>query len=301
MNLEEFSYAVLAAVRYKEDGSPDAWITTNTKNNGVKLTGIVSAVPGSDGGPCIYLDSYYEEYRRGRKGIGEVVKDVCRQIMEHKDDLRDISLDSLRQWDTAKTRIYVKLVNREMNSGLLGSVPHRQFLDLAAVYFIKLEGMDGGNPTVLIYNEHMKMWGMDEEGLYRAAMRNMRLEGEARFEDMDMILKRMLPEYEDFLDSSCVSPPSMYVLSNRSRFFGAAEILDGDTLKSIGNRLGEDFVILPSSVHETVIIPSSGAPAYPELAEQVHEVNEEEVEIGERLSDHVYLYSRSEGIVKIVA
>lgn len=301
MNLEEFSYAVLAAVRYKEDGSRDAWITTNTKNNGVKLTGIVSAVPGSDGGPCIYLDSYYEEYRRGRKGIGEVVKEVCRQIMEHKDDLRDISLDSLRQWDTAKTRIYVKLVNREMNSGLLGSVPHRQFLDLAAVYFIKLEGTGCGNPTILIYNEHMKMWGTDEEGLYRTAMRNMRMEGEALFEDMDMILRRMMPECADFLDSNGIPPVSMYVLSNRSRFFGAAEILDGNTLKSIGNKLGEDYVILPSSVHETIIIPLSRAPGYPELAEQVHEVNEGEVEIGERLSDHVYLYSRSEAAVKVAA
>ncbi len=300
MNLEEFSGAVLAAVRYKADGDFNVRIITNTKNNGVKLTGIVSAVPGSKGGPCIYLDSYYEEYRKGRAEIGEVIREVCWQLMEHKDDLRDVNLDSLRWWDAAKTRIYVKLVNREMNSGLLGSVPHRQFLDLVAVYYIKLEGMDG-NPTVLIYNEHMKMWGMDEEGLYRAAMRNMRLEGEALFEDMDILLKHMLPEYAEFLADNGAPPISMYVLSNRSKFFGAAEILDGDTLKSIGNRLGEDFVILPSSVHETIIIPSSGAPAYPELAEQVHEVNEEEVEIGDRLSDHVYLYSRSEGIVKIVA
>lgn len=300
MNLEEFSGAVLTAVRYKADGDFNVRIVTNTKNNGVKLTGIVSVVPGSKGGPCIYLDSYYEEYRKGRTEIGEVIREVCQQLMEHKDDLRDINLDSLRWWDAAKTRIYVKLVNREMNSGLLGAVPHRQFLDLAAVYYIKLEGM-GVNSTILIYNEYMKMWGTDEEELYRTAMKNMRLEGEALFEDMDMLLKHMLSGCADFLNGNEITPISMYVLTNRSKCFGAAEILDSNTLKSIGNRLGEDFVILPSSVHETIVIPSSKAFAYSELAAQVREVNEENVEIGERLSDHVYLYDRNEGVLKIVA
>lgn len=300
MDIEEFSNAVLAAVKDKADGAFKARMITITKNNGIKMTGIVSVVPGSKGGPCIYLDSYYEEYRKGRTEIREVIGKVCRQLMEHKDDLRDFSMDSLCYWDVVKTRIYVKLINREMNTGLLGAVPHRQFLDLSAVYYIKLEGK-GGIPTILIYNEHMLMWRKDEEELYQTAMKNMRLEGEALFEDMDMVFKRMMPEHADFLADSGALQVSMYVLSNRSKFFGAAEILDSNTLKSIGNRLGEDFVILPSSVHETIIIPSSKAPEYSELADQVREVNEEDVEIGERLSNHVYLYSRNERTLKIVA
>ena len=44
MNMEEFAKAILVAVREKSDGTFGAWITTVTKNNDVKLTGISTAV-----------------------------------------------------------------------------------------------------------------------------------------------------------------------------------------------------------------------------------------------------------------
>mgnify|MGYP000540281826 CR=1 FL=1 len=94
MGLEEFANAVLAAVREKADGAFSAWITTNRKNNGIKLTAICANSPDSSGGPCVYLDDYYREYMCGNMEIGAAAENVYLRIMEHRNDLRDVNVAS---------------------------------------------------------------------------------------------------------------------------------------------------------------------------------------------------------------
>ena len=92
-----------------------------------------------------------------------------------------------------------------------------------------------------------------------------------------------------------------YVLTNPKKVFGAVELLDGNTLKGIGVELGGDFIVLPSSLHESIIIPADGSVSYQELADIVTDINRNVVSIVERLSDHVYLYERKEGALRIAA
>lgn len=135
MQLEEFANAVLAAVREKADGAFSAWLTRNTKNNGVKMVGISTVSPENNGGPCVNLNSYYKEYRNGRLESGEAAEIVYRQLMEHRDDLQDINTADFLQWDVIKNHIYAKLVNAEMNREVLKIIPHRHLLDLAVAYY----------------------------------------------------------------------------------------------------------------------------------------------------------------------
>ncbi len=84
----------------------------------------------------------------------------------------------------------------------------------------------------------------------------------------------------------------MFVLTNSLRSFGAVCILYEDILFHIGNLLRENFYILPSSIHEVIIIPESQAPCKETLNEMIVEINESQVEREEVLSDHVYYYNR---------
>lgn len=304
MDLEEFAQAVLTAVRNKADGAFSADVVMNMRNNGIKLTGISAASPDSNVGPVVYLEGYFREYEKERMGIGEIAEAVYQQIMEHKDDLRDINLDNLRQWEAIRCNIYAKLINAEMNRELLEIVPHRLFLDLAVVYYIRMDGMMAGtvgSSSILIHRNHMEMWGKEEEDLYQAFAVNMRLEGKPLFENMAVLLKRMAPQIMEVLNDDGNPVLSTYILTNQCRYFGAAELLDRHIIQEIGNWLEEDFVILPSSVHETIIIPLSKAPEYSELKGMVREVNREQLDLQERLSDHVYIYDRKAGTLKIVA
>ena len=302
MKMEKFADEVLREVKKKAGGAFNVRMAKAVKNNGVKLAGISVSDPGINVGPCIYLNSYYEEYIDGKVDISETAENVYRQLIGHMDDFRGINLEGFCRWETVRNNIYAKLVNAEMNKELLADVPYRQFLDLAVVYYVRLEGGsgDGGLSSILIHNSHMGMWQEEERSLYRESIKNMRMDGGASFEDMGTVVRSMLAG-EMGLAENVPSPGGMYVLTNRHKLFGAAELLDGDTLKEIGDRLGGDFIVLPSSVHETIIIPADSAPPSTVLAAMVREINATQVGIEERLSDHAYLYERDKGTLKIAA
>ena len=191
--------------------------------------------------------------------------------------------------------------NFENNTELLRGKPYRKFLDLAAVYYVQVEGFkDGGTGAFLVNDSHMSVWGQTEEGLYSAAVQNMRLSGESVFESMEEILGQMMPEFQPPLPAG-VPAARMYVLTNQKQIFGAAELLDNEALKQVSDELGGDFIVLPSSLHECIILPAGEAVSYQELADIVAGVNINAVSIEERLSDHVYLYEHKEGLLRIAA
>ena len=88
-------------------------------------------------------------------------------------------------------------------------------------------------------------------------------------------------------------PDTMYVLTNDTKVNGAAAILNDDIRQEIAEKVG-DFYMLPSSIHETLIIPKDAGMEFKELEQMVQEVNQTQVAPGERLSDHVYEYDAKE-------
>ena len=82
----------------------------------------------------------------------------------------------------------------------------------------------------------------------------------------------------------------MYVLSNSLGQYGAGTLLNIPFMDSFLNRMEEDFYILPSSVHELILVPVSAAVSEDRLSQMVHEVNEKEVPEEDFLSDSVYRY-----------
>ena len=88
--------------------------------------------------------------------------------------------------------------------------------------------------------------------------------------------------------------PYLYVLTNRSGQFGAAAALYPGVLSEAGEVLGEDFYLLPSSVHELLAIPKSEGlkPTY--LRKILQEVNAERTAPEEQLGSEVFVYQRRE-------
>ena len=271
------------------------------KNNSVTLTGITAFRPEGSNGTCIYLNGYYEGYCNSRITLAKVTEDVYDKLIGHCNDLDGVDMRVLWDWEAAKECIRAKLVNREMNSELLRRVPYREFLDLAVIYYVTVDGLsEGVNGAFTVSDKNMEVWRKDEKALYQTAVSNMRLDGKPVFEDMEEILRSMIPVGGCPFTSKALKV-RMYVLTNPQKIFGAAELLDENTLRGIGDKLGSDFAVLPSSVHESIIIPADVSAAYQELAEMVTDINRNVVSVEERLSDHVYLYGRKEGILRIAA
>lgn len=301
MSFKEFTENVLEAIRAKAGDAFQIKKHDVIKNNNVKRTGIDAIKSGEDIGPCVYLDAFYREYESDRMRFGEIVDEVYRLILE-QEETPDVDISGFRNWRTVQGDIYPKLINAEQNKELLEKIPHRIFMDLAVAYYaVARNHAQEDIGTILICNGHMEMWGQEEENLYQTAMINMRADGEADFTDINTIVEHIMGISLTKEDGNASRDTDMYVLTNRRKCFGAAEILDKKTLRMIADKVGDRFLVLPGSLHETIVLPPKDESEYERLAGMVREVNDTQIDIGERLSYHIYRYSRDEEALKIVA
>lgn len=304
MSFEEFRENILQEIRARADGAFQVKKHDVIRNNNVKQAGIAVVVKEeTDIGPCVYLDEFYREYESDGMKFDEIVDEVYRLILKYGEDMPDVDLSGFRNWETVRGDIYPKLVNARQNKELLEKIPHRAFMDLAVVYYaVARDSAQEDIGTILIYNGHMEIWEQKEENLYQTAMMNMRADGEADFMTIETVVKHILPGIAfPKKDGNASHDMDMYILTNHRRRFGAAEILDKKTLRMVADKVGDGFIVLPSSVHETIILPPKDATEYEGLAAKVREVNDTQVDAEERLSYHVYVYSRDEEMLKIVA
>lgn len=303
MSFEEFRENILQEIRARADGAFQVKKHDVIRNNNVKQAGIAVVVKEeTDIGPCVYLDEFYREYESDGMKFDEIVDEVYRLILKYGEDMPDVDLSGFRNWETVRGDIYPKLVNAKQNKELLEKIPHRAFMDLAVVYYaVARDSAQEDIGTILIYNGHMEIWEQKEENLYQTAMMNMRADGEADLITLETIIKQIAGITFPKKDGNASHDTDMYILTNRHRRFGAAEILDKKTLRMIADQLGDRFIVLPSSVHETIVLPPKEEAEYGRLADMVREVNDTQVDVEERLSYHVYVYSRDEETLRIVA
>lgn len=302
MSFEEFRENILQEIRVRADGAFQVKKHDVIKNNNVKQTGIAVVKEEADIGPCVYLDELYREYESEGMKLGEIADEVYRLILKYEEDTPDVDLSGYRNWETVQGDIYPKLVNAEQNKELLEKIPHRDFLDLAVVYYaVARDHAREDIGTFLIHNGHMEIWGQEEENIYQTALMNMRADGEADLITIERIVEHMLGIPFQEKDGNASRDKDMYILTNHRRRFGAAEILDRKTLRMIADKVGDSFIVLPSSIHETIILPPKDVKKYDGLAKMVREVNDTQVDMEERLSYHVYVYSRDEETLRVVA
>lgn len=182
-------------------------------------------------------------------------------------------------------------------------MPYAEYLDLA-VFFYVVEDIDesgGWIETTLIRNEHLAWWKVTAEEIQRQAEANTGRILPYEFSTMYMVCRKLMDkagmdgdEWRELREQE-----GMYVLTNYTHICGAAAILYPGRLEAIGAYLKENYYILPSSVHEVIIVPESRALKKEEMEFIVREVNETQVQADEFLSDHVYVYDMEKMEIKI--
>lgn len=266
------------------------------KNNGCEMDGLVIMEKGKDIAPTIYLDSFYELYTNG-----ENIKNIIRQIeVIYEQNKNNVTFDVniLKHFDTIKDKIVYKVVNYRSNEKLLEQVPHKRILDLAVVFYCLLDNEYGRSATALIYNNNLKNWNVTIDDVYKAALKNTPDLLHSKISSMAALFEKFGVNVDgEEVDLKDYVPSDMYVLTNESKLNGAACILYENVLYDFAQKLGADLYILPSSVHEVILLPKLSMFEKDELVNMVKEVNTEGVAADEVLSDHVYEYNRTERLI----
>lgn len=297
MSYEQFVEQMEAKLRSSLDGGRSLGVRQVTKNNGKKRKGIVFSEPGINVSPTIYLEEYYERYKRGYSFEQLAAQIMC--LYSHVRMGHSWEGEFVTKYANVRAKLIYQLINREKNRDLLAQVPYIPYLDLAIVFYVLVDMKEDDRiATMLVRNEHLGWWKVTREEIYEEACANTRRLLPEEFTTLYALLAGV--EGEDLSpDLDETKGYSMYILTNCIRNFGAAAVLYRDVLKNIGEYLKEDFYVLPSSIHEMIIVPDSSAPSWRETAMIVKEINETQVREEEVLSDIPYHYKRKEGRLRL--
>lgn len=291
MNYQQFIEEVERRVKEKIKGNETitVYIHTAVKNNGKERKGITVSEKGIHISPTIYLEEYFQQFQEG-KPIEKIVEKIL-QLYEEVKCSHPCEESLLQNYEELKGKFACKLIHRGKNEKLLNDIPYVPWMDLAIVVFVLLEVSPYGTATVLVRKEHLEIWGLTEAQLFDEAKKNTPILLPYQFCPMRKLLREICPYA---VDEGEEEEESLYVLSNKLRSFGAASMLYDGILEKVGQKLGENYYILPSSIHEAIVVPESKSPVKQDLEEMVREINETQVEEEEVLSDRVYYFSRKE-------
>ena len=281
-----------------------------TKNNGVHLTGLTIYPKNKKVAPTIYLEPYFTALQSGQP-LTTVINQIINSCMNALScSENDIDVGNITDFAYVKDKVCYKLVNTGMNSELLSTVPHRDYLDLAIVYYIPLSLTDNGLATLNITDGLAHIWGTDEETLYKLACSNTPVLNRGCITPMLDIMggimkihqthKHETRSYEgfDFTYTDSSSFP-MCIATNQNKTYGASILLYDGFLETAAERFGS-FYILPSSIHELIIVPAKFGNAS-DLKQMVNEINGTEVPAEEVLSGSCYCYDTDTHELKIAA
>lgn len=288
MNYQQFVTVLNERMNQILNPKATSQIHSALKNNGTKRTGLTISQKETNISPTIYLEEYYRQYENGWT-LDEITESLTRLYHEVRFE-HSWEVNQVQDFNLAKTKVAYKVIHYEKNSDLLKDLPHVPYLDLAIVFYLLLETTEKGAATILITNEMLHYWDISLEHLYQIALENTPNILHAEFKPMRVVIQELMhkPLCEADLEDNC-----MYVLSNHHRHFGAACMLYTRVLEDIGNQLNEDYYILPSSIHEVIILPVSCTMGQEEINEMIVEINETQVSEEDVLSDHAYYYSRA--------
>lgn len=285
MTYDEFVQAVEEKIKEELSGRVCVSVYTAQKYNGALRKGLLFCEYENNVSPTIYLEEYYRQYRCG-KPVELAVREIAELYREIR--FREPWEDEfIRNYDNIKEKLVYRLIHREKNKEILKEMPYIPYLDLAIVFYVLLEAGPYGTAAMPVKTEHLRIWHVTEQQIYERACENTECLLPYEFRT----IRSVIAELTDMDDTG--EDDVLYVLSNHLRSFGASALLYQGRLEEVGEYLGEDYYVLPSSVHEVIVIRKSAASGKEFLSAIVKEINETQVEREEVLSNQAYYYDRT--------
>ena len=288
------------------------------KNNNVKREALCILEEGCNVSPTLYLEPYFDCLSSGIS-LEQVCQKICQDYEVNRCGLY-LNVEDFCDFEKMKDQIVYKLIHYESNRELLQDVPHRRFLDLAVVYSLLIENHFLGSGTAMIHHTQCRQWQVTEETLYHCAARNTdRLLG-SRIQPIRQVILSLLAQdmnqqlASDIQAGVCTSTQverwaaeilermmprehyAMYMLSNQGGYLGAAAVLQTGQLQAFSRRLGCGLYVIPSSVHEVILLPETEGFQPKELRELLQQVNASEDNVQDFLSDQVYYFDPETGL-----
>ncbi|GAA0283884.1 hypothetical protein GCM10008922_48020 [Faecalicatena contorta] len=261
------------------------------QKNNVVLSGLSIRQDGKASAPIIYLNDFYQSYLKGMP-----LKQIRRQLMEfyQSQEIPEFDHANFADYGRMRDKLRVRLVNKENNQAYYKMGPYRLHPMGAEVIYVEVEKNGSGKMCMQVTNAMAELWKVPKEELFKTALENTQNNDKVKFQSMnEVISEMMIGNAEEDLNSP------MYVLSNKDNQYGATVSLYPNVLKQISKQIGSDYYILPSSVHELLILRKKDCDiTEKELRSMVREINQSFVSSEEILGNEVFEYRADRDKVK---
>lgn len=295
MEIKDFTEKVRKAIQEELGEGFRVEAKEIVKNNGIQLQGLLIMAEEGNLVPTIYLDSFYAEYEKGNT-LSEVVKKIL-EIYRSETPNGQFNMDFFREYEQVKERICYRLVNMRQNEELLQSVPYVKFLDLAIVFYYAYHNEEIGDGTILIHNSHMQNWNVGAKDLMRVAAKNTPRMHPPLALPIHEMLKGMLGQ-----SAECEIPGDipLRVLTNVDKVDGAAALIYPKLIKKLAEEKGKNLFVIPSSIHEVLLLEDNGTESPEDIKNMIREVNQNHIARTEILSYSLYYYDLSTNHIKLL-
>lgn len=272
------------------------------KANGISLYGLEAINTETNLSPNVYLNGAFDDVTAGKLDPIAAVKQLAGSFGDAylNPSVRGFNLDSLNDFEVIKAKIMPELVNLDRSIDFLNNKPHDIVGDLAKIYKINLVTTDLSKASITVTNELLDFWGVSKDTLDQVAMENLSFES-FQFQSLPSFLAKVMGISEEemniFFPLMDPTAPPIYVLTNEKADHGAIGIINRPIMDKISAELGSDLVVLPSSIHEVLVLPFNFNEKTKDInvfKDMVKEVNASEVSVEEFLSDNVYVYDAKE-------
>ena len=212
------------------------------------------------------------------------IEDNISFVKEKEQDVKSFISD----YEKVKDNTYLRLIPGD--SPILKSTPHRMIEDMALVVNVHLDSFsdENGRSCVVVSKPLMEMYGIDESQLFADAEKN-------SLANEPMVFKPLLDMVKDLISNEDIPNPEdvgivTYIATNQSGFQGAAVAGYPDFCEKAAEVIGGSFYMLPSSVHEFILIKDDGTPKAKDLNRMIKNVNETVLEPRDVLAAQCYHY-----------
>lgn len=305
MNYEEFLEHVKNNIlKYFDDEDTEGWsveITDVLKNNGVTLKALSIFKGEKDISPNIYLEPYYNSYRMG------MPLDFLLSCI-YQDYINIPAFGGRRQdynfkdYESIKDSVTIRLINTKLNQKLLENCPNIPFLDFSIVFRIIVPDDSSGLASIIIDNNMYEKLDVDLDELYKTAFNNTKEQFPLHIEPLSDIISDAYENNINGIKDNDINGEiqmilqnlkvKMFVMTNQQKAFGATTILYENALKEFADKMNSNLYLLPSSLHEVMLVVEDDETEPTFLKDLVHSANTTAVGLIDVLSDNVYYYNR---------
>lgn len=258
---------------------------------GLAYDGMTVVRSGQRAAAAVNLTAFYDMYQEGRTA-GDIIHEMA-DVAAMQAPQMEYSVFS--DYEAAKDRLFIRVTNKETNADVLAGMPHKEVEDLAITYHVLVNHDQNGIASAPVTDDLLRHYGVTAEQLHEDAIANSQRMLPAQLDSMqNMLFGMMTPEASDTLRDEPYPGSTMLVLTNNVQLNGAAALFYPGVMDQAAERLGGDFIVLPSSTHEVIMIPADGMTDFRSLEQMVKDINRSQVAPEERLSDHVYHYDAQE-------